>query len=530
MSINSNSSNTKLCILAAGLGTRNTTIAGLHKAMLPVDNKPAISFIIESVPKDVSIVVAVGHMSKQIISYLEIVHKDRDITFVHVDNYKGVNSGPGLSLLHCKEYLKCPFIFTSVDTIIEQKLDMNFKNNWLGVCDISDKKHNYCLVKTDLSNQVKNFFYNSDSNGKAFIGIAGIKEYEKFWNSLEKTGNKNCEHQVIDGLNGLIGDLNAISMRWLDTGNNFEYEVTKKQLPNDLVIEKNNEVLYAVNGKIVKYFSSEDKNNSRILRSKELKRSTPDVLKINENMFCYDYIPGMMLSDVHDEKILKKFLEDYQKIFRSKSRIKDNSFIEDCKLMYEFKTYKRIKSFINTDIDKISYINGLKVPSILDLLEKVNWEKIYNKAIPSDFHGDMQPENIIVDKENNFVYIDWRESFGKSTKCGDAYYDLGKLYHAIIISNSLIKDAKYDVKIKGDRAVISYELKSNLKEMEDYLFNFCKKYKYDGIHVMLVGTLNYLNIACLYENYQGGKYGKFLFLLGKYMITKILERGEKYEY
>ena len=37
----------------------------------------------------------------------------RDITFVEVKNYEGQGSGPGLSLLKCKDYLQTPFIFTS---------------------------------------------------------------------------------------------------------------------------------------------------------------------------------------------------------------------------------------------------------------------------------------------------------------------------------------------------------------------------------------------------------------------------------
>ena len=40
----------KLCILAAGKGTRNTSIDSLHKSLLPIENKAVISHIIKSVP------------------------------------------------------------------------------------------------------------------------------------------------------------------------------------------------------------------------------------------------------------------------------------------------------------------------------------------------------------------------------------------------------------------------------------------------------------------------------------------------
>ena len=106
----------KFCILAAGCGTRNNNIVGLHKALLPLENKPVISHIIDRLD-DVDIVIAVGYKSEQIKTYMNLVHSDKNITYVDVDNYDGVGSGPGYSLLCCKSQLQEPFIFTSVDTI-----------------------------------------------------------------------------------------------------------------------------------------------------------------------------------------------------------------------------------------------------------------------------------------------------------------------------------------------------------------------------------------------------------------------------
>ena len=57
----------KFCILAAGRGTRNDNVSGLHKALLPLENKPVISHIIEKLG-DVEIIIAVGYKSEQIKS------------------------------------------------------------------------------------------------------------------------------------------------------------------------------------------------------------------------------------------------------------------------------------------------------------------------------------------------------------------------------------------------------------------------------------------------------------------------------
>ena len=93
----------KFCILAAGRGTRNNNIVGLHKALLPLENKPVISHIIDRL-SDVEIVIAVGYKSEQIKTYMNLVHSDKNITYVDVDNFDGVGSGPGYSLLCCKDF------------------------------------------------------------------------------------------------------------------------------------------------------------------------------------------------------------------------------------------------------------------------------------------------------------------------------------------------------------------------------------------------------------------------------------------
>ena len=70
----------KFCILAAGRGTRNNNIVGLHKALLPLENKPVISHIIDRLD-DVEIVIAVGYKSEQIKTYVNLVHSDKNITY-----------------------------------------------------------------------------------------------------------------------------------------------------------------------------------------------------------------------------------------------------------------------------------------------------------------------------------------------------------------------------------------------------------------------------------------------------------------
>ena len=75
----------------------------------------------------------------------------------------------------------------------------------------------------------------------------------------------------------------------------------------------------------------------------------------------------------------------------------------------------------NPNIDKVSKINGKKIPSIYKLLNKVKWETISN-GVSVNFHGDLQPENVIVTKDNKFKLIDWRTDFS-GLSFGDIYYE-----------------------------------------------------------------------------------------------------------
>ena len=78
-----------------------------------------------------------------------LVHSDRNITYVDVDNYDGVGSGHLYSLFVVKKKLKEPFVFTSVDTLVESDFDfMSIDENWLGVSSVDvNESINYCLVE-----------------------------------------------------------------------------------------------------------------------------------------------------------------------------------------------------------------------------------------------------------------------------------------------------------------------------------------------------------------------------------------------
>lgn len=510
--------NYKLCILAAGKGSRNTSIDGLHKALLPIENKATISHIIKSVPNTIEIVIALGYQSEQVESYVRTVFPKRNIKFVYVDNYDGIGSGPGLSLLTCKEHLQTPFIFTSVDTIVKETFVFNeLDENWLGVSyvDIEDSL-NYCLVKG--SKYLDKLYFGTGN--RAYVGMAGIYDYISFWESLEVHKVIKDEYQVIHGFDGL-DKIRLVDFTWYDTGNNESYKNTRKHFSNEIVAVKNKESIFIDEGKVIKYFTDIDKVNMRLERTKHLNGYCPKVTKLNDNMYSYDYVTGDLLSNVLDDNILKDILNFYKNKFATERFEKNDAFLNNCKEIYYIKIFNRIKSFANTPLDGIEYINGIKVPSILELLGQVNWKSIYDNAIPSRFHGDFQPENIVYTGED-FKLIDWRESFGDSLEIGDLYYDLGKLYHALVINGQIVLKKGYNYSIENNKAYIDYNTKSNLLLLLNYFKEFCKENNFNWDNVEILGILQYIGICTLYKDFHEGEYGEFLFLLGKYLLTKRL--------
>jgi len=510
----------KLCILSAGKGTRNKTIAGLHKSLLPLENKSTISHIIRSVDPTVEIVIALGYKATQVESFIRTVFPERKIDFVYVENYDGKGSGPGLSLLSCKRHLQCPFIFTSSDTIVEETEKLSFpKENWIGASRVEPMQSNsYCLIKG--KDALESLYYGDGEN--AFIGIAGIHEFKEFWNSLEEFKIINGEYQVIHGFAGLC-ETKLKFFTWHDTGNVLSYEKTRKVYNKEIVAPKEQEAIFLENKKVIKFFYSQTKLQNLVLRTQFLNNCIPQIEKINNNMISYDYVEGELLSNVFDEEVLKGVLDFHLDKIAYKRFEKSDLFLQDCNQMYKAKTYSRIRKFQNTDLDKIDKINGIKVLSVKETLDQVDWDSINETAIPSGFHGDFQPENIIYDG-SGFKAIDWRESFGKSLEVGDLYYDLGKLHHALLINGKMVLNKNYKYSINNKEAFVEYYSKSNLTSLLDYFREFCQKKALSWENVELLGYLQFITISSLYDKFHDGEYGKFLFLLGKFLLTKHLNR------
>jgi len=224
----------KVCILAAGAGSRMGDFTKVfNKALLPLGGKPAICHIIEKFPDNIDIVIAVGYKKETVIEYLKHNYPNRKLKFVVVDNWNDMGSGPGYSLLCCKEYLQSPFIQFAADTLILGDVPEPTEN-WIGLAPVSNTKR-FCSVALS-GNKVIRLEDNTDNHNKyAYIGLFGVNDVVFFWNNLESSTNNFIENelQVSNGLAALIrNDLYAVNFSWFDVGTLTSYSHALRNFPD----------------------------------------------------------------------------------------------------------------------------------------------------------------------------------------------------------------------------------------------------------------------------------------------------------
>ncbi len=523
--------NYKVCILAAGVGSRMGPLSEhINKAILPINFKGVISYIIEKFPKDVEIIIAVGHKKETIIDYLSLAYPERNFVYVEVDKFIGPGTGPGYSLLQCKDKLQCPFILTTADTIVLEEIpEPNM--NWFGIAPVKETER-YCTVKIknnlicQIDDKVKT------NNRFAFIGLAGVKDYETFFSALEKNRELiKGEIQLSNGFKKLIEKkLVPIGFTWFDTGSIENYIETNKAFSGTerkFDFSKGNEFIYFVNEKVIKFFADEEIVRKRYERSKVLEGLCPKIIGKRKNFYSYQKIEGQTLYSVLNNRLFTDFLHwAAQNLWKkiALSQKEKQQFYKICHKFYHEKTMKRLNLFYaKTNLpDTENEINGILVPQLRDLLKKIDWNWLC-KGIPANFHGDLQFDNILVTRDDKsqlqkFILLDWRQDFAGLTEYGDLYYDLSKLYGGMNLSYQLIKEGKFSFDMSGSSVFYEFYLKNDLLEARELFERYLTKNNYDLQKVRILTSLIFLNMAPLHKD----PFDLLLYFLGKYSLYKYL--------
>jgi choline kinase/mannose-6-phosphate isomerase-like protein (cupin superfamily)/thiamine kinase-like enzyme len=495
-------------ILAAGKGSRlGNLTTNVNKALLPVNNKAVISHIIEKFPSHLEIVVALGYQGDSLESYCRLAHPDKNISFVKVDNIDGEGSGPGYSALQCKSLLQRPFYMVVADCLIDSTMP-HLDGNWLGIYPTSYPEK-YSTVDTSEHGDVLDFT-NKNEQGyhNAFIGLAGIWDYEIFWKELE-TNILNGEIVSAFNFPKMYPSFKAKKLKWLDTGNLDDFDRAKeyfKDTPISLM-KITGEITYKVSDKFIKFNPEMHSVINKAKRAEFLGSLIPRNFDHLSNFIHYAWENGNTLYSSDSYEIYIKFLSFFDNVLTTSDRI---TIEEDVfKSFYVDKTLQRKNLFIDRFGDEMEtsehVINGKLHVSLNEILKNIDIKKLFNDPCYEKFHGDLQFDNILYDsKTEKFTYIDWRESFGGEIRCGDIYYDLAKLYGGCIIPYNLAKDDQFFQYTEGVSFVnYSYKIPEALQKFTVSYEKWLIANGYDLDKVKMITGLIFLNMSPLHSDIFG---------------------------
>ncbi len=228
-----------LLITTSGMGSRLGDLTRTtNKALLPINGRPTIEYIVDLYPKDVSMVVTVGYLADQVKKYLQKHHSQRDIEFVHVDPYEGPGSSLGYSMLQAEKLLQEPFIFHACDSIVFNKAIPNPSKNWIAGYAMSGDLSQYRTIKAKAGGKITRINDKGRNNSQnVLIGLFGIQDYTIYWKFLRSLYAANPTDQTLNDtspFNRMLKDgmdIDLVSFPiWLDTGNPAALAATKTYL------------------------------------------------------------------------------------------------------------------------------------------------------------------------------------------------------------------------------------------------------------------------------------------------------------
>lgn len=511
-----------VCLLTAGKGSRMGEIGRtLNKALLPIDGKAIISHIIDRFPTDTDFVIGLGYLGQQVRQYLQIAHGDRKFKFVEVDKFEGPGSGPGYSLLCCRDWLQKPFYFVSCDTLWDNVLDFTITENWLGVARVdSAQSDRYCNLKIidDRIVDLRDKTIVTDPAYQAFVGLCHIKDYPIFWRALENTAIVAGEHQISNGIQALIQHTVVIPQltSWSDVGDAEKYKEVVSRFEN-FDFSKSNEALYIINGQVIKFFVDEKVTERRVEKSKLNPLVFPEITKHQGQFYAYEFQPGETLYKANNQAIFRRFLEFLVKSLWLPQVVEPEIMRATCTKFYRDKTIERLALYMEKypapDVE--TTINGEVIPPTSVLLEAVPWVQLED-GIPSFMHGDLQFDNILYDPTtDSFKLLDWRQDFGGHVNFGDRYYDLAKLYGGIVLNYDYIKLNLLSYSENNKEIFFDFAQRFQADNYLKILTEFILEQGYDLARIKLLVSLIYLNMSPLHHY----PFDKLLYALGRQMLS-----------
>lgn len=455
-------------IPAAGLGTRMLpTSARIPKAMIPLKEKPVISWILDELLEQgfTDFTIIVGHLKHLLIDYVTRYYAGREgvrIEFVEQTQLDGVASAVGLA----EPFVKTKDMLVVLgDTVFHDDVASLPKDRSLIMYGLVNDQWRWCLVEVDADHKVTGYVDKPDGpveTNKALVGIYYLHDAQGFFDAVRDIKARDVRiknefqlssaFEVYSQTRPMYGREVA---HWYDCGSKDTFQQTKKSM---LVQPRAFNTLEVENNTITKRSKSKRKFIDEITwfvsLPKKLRAYAPTVVDYNldpdDAFITLEYVPAPTLSELFLyenlhldmwKKVFRNLLGTMNKQFRPLKAHESPDWQADFRTHYLEKTFQRIEDVKEcTDFcEMFAYgkvvVNGETLVPFKDLFKRVAdqlWDKIAREDDISLLHGDMCFSNILYDVDGGaFKLIDPRGSFGKMKLHGDFKYDLAKMMHSV---------------------------------------------------------------------------------------------------
>ena len=496
-------------ILAAGYGRRMGPFSRMvNKGLIPYDNKPLISHIMDKFDKEsTKFVIACGHMGQQVKDYVSAVHTDKQIVYVDIPDYAEGSTGPATTIQLCARHINGAFMWLSCDTLFDFDYKDKLDHNWIGVHPVnSDIAQDYCWVRrdgetiTDIENKQP-----SKQAVDAFIGLMYCKDMQ-YVENLQAVNAREAYQGLLDNLK-----LRAHTVReWMDFGTYDKWVELSAGL-KEVSFPKPNELFYADNKKIVKFTTDSTLTDRKANRALLNPTCMPSGIRRSGQFLVYNYVEGDIIYSQLNPALMSKLLEWADTALWKRKWFPNTENV--CKDFYLKKTQDRLQQFRvkYSDWSEPCTVNGQAVESIDAYLSKIDWDWLCNTSEWAFIHGDFQFENVIYSAHMDmFTAIDWRTDFGGDSY-GDLYYDLAKMVGGILLDYQAVKADKLEYQEHADSAQLNNCSIPDAGNYVQMVKDFCANKNLDWNKVELLIAIIYLNMSPLHD----APFDKYLFALAQ---------------
>jgi dTDP-glucose pyrophosphorylase len=497
-------------------------------AMLPLNGKPVISWIIDSLlDKNIHEIVIVcrkedvelNNFLKWAYSNIKIVHVEKETSKTILESiYSGLRSIE-ISSNHTIGILLG-------DTLIFDHFDLSLDYLFAGYKNDAKK---WCFLEVDSQNYLANLFDEVRNENVEMLVAAGYYNFVhglEFMNKLIEciTLNEFELSDVIKKYATCFPYFVKVADSWYDLGHiegilNSKRKLINSRSFNSLEI---NPVLNTITKKSQNNEKLRDELNWYKLMPEELKVLSPRLLSTNTNettvtivqeFYGYPTLAELFLYGRISKSI---WSEIYRHLFVLNSEFRKYT-TDNVGISYgEF--------YINKTLDRIDQLS--RQPEFIDLLKYdfilINGREYKNLPILWDafkekltginqfnneshiIHGDFCFSNILFDV-NSFIIklIDPRGSFGVKGIYGDSRYEIAKLRHSAIGKYDFIVSNLYKISINEN--VINYEIATNENSLiaEEIFDSFVINHNYNLEEIKLIETSLFISMLPMHsDNYN----------------------------